>query len=71
MVIKELAEKTLLLDLHLDPDEIKYLANRIDETVLQLENVETIIANTRSDLYDVENLKNDATAAKYTPRKYS
>lgn len=63
-IIKELAEKTLRLDLHLDPDEIKYLANRIDQTVSELEDVETIIASTRSDLQDVENLKNEATAAK-------
>lgn len=69
MAIKDLAEKTLHLNLHLDPDEIKFLANRIDETVLQLENVETIITNTRSDLSDVENLKNEATEAKYTISK--
>lgn len=62
--IKMIAEEILKLDLRLDPEEIKHLANNIDETVLQLENVELIIENTRQDLELVEGLRNNATAAK-------
>jgi hypothetical protein len=40
------------------------LANQIDQTVSELENVETIIANTRSDLEQVEQLKQTAIEAK-------
>ena len=62
--IKTIAEDVLKLDLRLDPDEIKHLANNIDQTVAQLENVESIIENTRHDLHLVEGLRNDSTAAK-------
>lgn len=61
--IKEIAESVLKYDLHLDPEEIKHLANNIDKTVAELENVETIIDNTRHDLEMVENLKNNAKEA--------
>jgi coxsackievirus/adenovirus receptor len=61
--IKEIAEGVLRLDLHLDPDEIKHLANDIDKTVAELENVETIIENTQHDLEMVEKLKMDAVEA--------
>lgn len=61
--IKEIAEGILKLDLHLDPDEIKHLANDIDKTVAELENVETIIENTQHDLEMVEKLKMDAVEA--------
>lgn len=63
--IKAIAESTLNLDLHLNPEGIKYLANRIDQTVSELENVEYIIENTRNDLEYVEGLKENATIAKY------
>lgn len=62
--IKTIAEEILKLDLRLDPDEIKHLANNIDQTVSELENVEMIIENTRHDLELVEGLRNNATAAK-------
>lgn len=61
--IKSIAEEILSLDLHLDPDEIKHLANSIDKTVAELDNVEQIIENTRHDLELVEGLRNNATAA--------
>lgn len=61
--IKSIAEDILKLDLRLDPDEIKHLANNIDQTVAELENVELIIENTRHDLKLVEDLRNNATAA--------
>lgn len=61
--IKGIAEEILKLDLHLDPAEIKHLANSIDQTVAELENVEQIIENTRHDLELVEGLRNNATAA--------
>lgn len=61
--IKSIAEEILKLDLRLDPDEIKHLANNIDQTVAELENVEAIIENTRHDLELVEGLRNNATAA--------
>lgn len=61
--IRTIAEEILKLDLHLDPAEIKHLANNIDQTVAELENVEQIIENTRSDLELVEGLRNNATAA--------
>jgi coxsackievirus/adenovirus receptor len=61
--IKTIAEDILKLDLHLDPAEIKHLANNIDQTVAELDNVEQIIENTRLDLELVEGLRNNATAA--------
>lgn len=61
--IKSIADEVLKLDLRLDPDEIKHLANNIDETVAALDNVEIIIENTRHDLELVEGLRNNATAA--------
>lgn len=61
--IKSIAEEILTLDLRLDPAEIKHLANNIDQTVAELENVEMIIENTRHDLELVEGLRNNATAA--------
>ena len=61
--IKSIAEEILKLDLRLDPAEIKHLANNIDQTVAELENVEQIIENTRHDLELVEGLRNNATAA--------
>jgi laminin beta 1 len=57
-------DRVLNLDLQLEPDQIKHLANQIDQTVSELENVETIIANTRSDLEQVEQLKQTAIEAK-------
>jgi laminin beta 1 len=61
--IKEIAENILKLDLHLDPSEIKHLANNIDQTVAELENVDDIIENTRHDLEMVEKLKENASEA--------
>lgn len=62
--IKAIAEEILKLNLRLDPEEIKHLANNIDQTVLELDDVDLIIENTRQDLELVEGLRNDATAAK-------
>lgn len=62
--IAEVAKKTLALKLELDRDEIKNLANQINETVAQLDNVETIISNTRQDLESVQRLKEEALEAK-------
>lgn len=61
--IQTIAEDILKLDLELDPDEIKLLANNIDETVYKLENVDRIIENTRADLELVEALRKNATDA--------
>lgn len=63
--IEEIAQSVLALNLHLDPTEIKHLANNIDKTVAELENVETIIEDTQHDLEMVENLKKDAIEAQY------
>lgn len=52
--------QTLDLKLQLDPEQIKEMATKIDDTVSQLENVDTIIQNTRSDLARVNNLKDVA-----------
>lgn len=52
------------MNLQLDPEEIKVLANKINETVKTLDNVQIIIQNTRTDLDLVENLKNQANASK-------
>jgi len=62
--IRNIAEQTSALNLELDPEEIKALANKIDETVSQLENVEAIIYNTRHDLERVEQLKNQANESR-------
>lgn len=53
--------QTLALDLQLEPEEIKLLANKIDDTVSKLENVESIIHSTRSDLARVNYLKDLAS----------
>lgn len=63
--IGDVAQKTLELKLELDRDEIKKLASQINETVSQLDNVETIISNTRQDLESVKRLKEQALEAKY------
>lgn len=57
--------QTLALNLQLDPEEIKALASKIDATVSQLENVDTIIQNTRSDLSRVNNLKDVAQNSRF------
>jgi coxsackievirus/adenovirus receptor len=62
--IRELADKTLALDLQLDPEEIKSLATKIDITVASLKDVEQIIENTRNDLSRVEELKQIANHTK-------
>lgn len=62
--IKEIADHIMKLNLHLDPAEIKHLANNIDQTVAALENVEVIIENTRQDLENVEKLRDRATDAR-------
>lgn len=62
--IKQLAEDTLALKLELDRDEIKKLASEINETVEQLDNVDTIISTTRHDLHSVKELKKQAEEAK-------
>lgn len=59
----------MALDLQLDPDQIKELAGKIDATVSQLENVDTIIQNTRADLARVNNLKEVASSSKYVYSK--
>lgn len=56
--------QTLALDLELDPEEIKVLADKIDTTVSKLENVESIIYNTRHDLERVQNLKELANSSR-------
>lgn len=56
----------MTLNLQLDPEEIKALASKIDATVAQLENVDTIIQNTRDDLARVTNLKDVAQSSRYT-----
>lgn len=62
--IKDIADEILKLDLRLDPDEIKHLANNIDQTVAALDDVEYIIQNTRQDLQAVEGLRDSAVQAK-------
>lgn len=56
--------QTLALNLQLDPEEIKALANKIDETVSRLENVENIIQNTRFDLARVNRLQDAANSTR-------
>lgn len=68
--IRNIAEQTSALNLELDPEEIKALASKIDETVSQLENVETIIYNTRHDLERVEQLKNQANESRYVSHSF-
>lgn len=61
---KELAEKTLNLDLKLDPEEIQKLGGQINEAVASLNNVESIILSTTSDLKRVNELQRIANATK-------
>lgn len=56
--------QTLALNLQLDPEQIKALANKIDETVSRLENVENIIQNTRFDLARVNHLQDAANSTR-------
>lgn len=62
--IREIAQKTLDLDLQLDHDEIATLASQIEKTVASLQNVEEIIENTQYDLDRVEGLKESAIGTK-------
>ncbi|TMW54832.1 hypothetical protein DOY81_000065 [Sarcophaga bullata] len=61
---KELAQKTLTLDLTLDPIEIQTLGGKINNAVSSLKNVESIIYNTRGDLARVNELQAKANATK-------
>lgn len=61
---KELAQKTLTLDLTLDPFEIQNLGGKINDAVSSLKNVESIIYNTRGDLARVNELQAKANATK-------
>lgn len=56
--------QTLDLKLQLDPEEINTMGTKINETIAQLENVDTIIQNTRADLARVNNLKDLAEDSK-------
>lgn len=60
----EWQSQTIAMDLQLDPEEIKVLANKIDAAVSQLDDVESIIQKTRHDLERVERLKELANASK-------
>lgn len=57
--------QTLQLNLQLDPEQIKDLADKIDATVSQLENVDAIIQDTRADLALVSKLKEDSSNTRY------
>lgn len=57
------------MNLQLDPVEIKVLADKINQTVSQLENVDTIIYDTRNDLARVQNLKDLAGNSRWA-RKF-
>jgi laminin, beta 1 len=61
--INILAKEILDLDLELDPNEIRLLADNIGSTVSKLDNVDNIIQNTKEDLANVEKLRQDATDA--------
>lgn len=61
---KELAQQTLTLDLTLDPLEIQNLGGKINNAVLSLKNVQSIIQNTRGDLSRVNELQAKANATK-------
>lgn len=57
--------------MRLDPEEIKALASKIDATVAQLENVDTIIYNTRDDLNRVNELKDAAQGTRFVSNYYT
>nr|NP_476618.1 LanB1, isoform A [Drosophila melanogaster]NP_723319.1 LanB1, isoform B [Drosophila melanogaster]P11046.4 RecName: Full=Laminin subunit beta-1; AltName: Full=Laminin B1 chain; Flags: Precursor [Drosophila melanogaster]AAF52563.1 LanB1, isoform A [Drosophila melanogaster]AAN10647.1 LanB1, isoform B [Drosophila melanogaster] len=61
---KELAQKTLDLDLKLEPEEIETLGDQINRAVSSLKNVEAIIYRTKPDLDRVNNLQSIANATK-------
>ncbi|XP_037959538.1 laminin subunit beta-1 [Teleopsis dalmanni] len=63
---KKISQKTLLLDLTLDPQEIQLLGGKINDAVSSLKNVESIIYNTKHDLERVNNLQAKANATKET-----
>lgn len=54
----------MALNLQLDPQEIRTLADKIDQSVAQLGNVDNIIYETRADLERVQNLKDLAGNAR-------
>lgn len=62
--------QTLELNLQLDPEQIKELADKIDDTVSQLENVDEIIESTRSDLALATNLKDVSFSTRFGKFRY-
>lgn len=56
--------QTLAQNLELDPEEIRDLAQRIQQVVQSLVNVDSIIASTKDDLELVKRLKDRANATK-------
>lgn len=53
------------MNIHLKPEEITELAQKIKEAVESLTNIDPIIAETAADLKKVEELKKNADNAKY------
>lgn len=66
---KNLAQKTLELDLTLDPLEIQNLGGKINDAVSSLKDVEKIIYNTKNDLERVNQLQAKANETKATANK--
>lgn len=58
--MRELIEQVMSYTLQLDPEQIDDLAQKIQDAVSHLVNVESIIRNTENDLRRVEMLKSDA-----------
>lgn len=57
--------ETLGLNISLTPDEVKKLAEEINKTVNELENVEKILNESRKDFLTAINLKKEALQARY------
>ncbi|KAG8239974.1 hypothetical protein J437_LFUL019405 [Ladona fulva] len=62
--IRKLAEKVKSLDIHLEPAQITHLAQRINDTILSLTDIDTILEDTADGLKGAYKLKEGADNAK-------
>lgn len=62
--VKALANNILNLSIRIEPQEITDLSQRINESVSQLTNIETIIAETKPDLDKANTLRENATVVR-------
>ena len=63
--IRALAEEILALNISLGPDQIAGLSREIQDNLAKLQNIDSILDETRGNLSLAQTLKNNADGAKY------